>query len=348
MHINVEEVKKRLSKLEKLLMNAKGEDERLNYSRDISTLKIILSYLSDEKYTDFFDVGMYGKYTDIKNNEAINFFNRYSKDIYKSLYCYAVGIKLPWRVIRDTKISSSDYFKLLEDFFKKYDERLLDLYKVMEREERIELLSKKYVINRSALGLNIHLTSFNDSYIFSRFNNRISTSSILPHELGHAYLLDETSTTEGLINKSASLFSEAYSIFLELVFFDYLKGTKYSKCAIREEYGKLDSFLLLADYQYGSILGLQNMSVKDGNLYSSDGKVVNTYTSKLMLSDILAMHLLNLYRSDRKMFERELDAFFYMFGSASDEEIMAHYNLNDMIDSTRTIMNSYVRNFKKK
>lgn len=346
MHINVEEVKKRLNKLESLLKNAKGEEEKLNYSRDISTLKIILGYLSDEKYTDFFDVSMYGKYTDLKYNEAISFFNRYSKDIYKSLYCYAVGIKLPWRLIRDVKISSSDYFKLLEDFFKSYDKRLLELYKVMEKEERIELLSKKYVINKSALGLNVHLASFNDSYIFSRFNNRISTSSVLPHELGHAFLLDGTSTTESLINKSASFFSEAYSIFLELVFFDYLRNTKYSKCAIREEYSKLDAFLMLADYQYGSILGLQNMSVKDGNLYSSDGKMVNTYSSKLMLSDILAMHLLNLHRTDKKRFLHELESFFYMFGSASDEEIMDYYNLSDMIDSSRTIINSYVKSLR--
>ena len=43
-----------------------------------------------------------------------------------------------------------------------------------------------------------------------------------------------TNSTRGLVNKNSSIFFEAYSIFLEFIFFDFLRNTKYSKNAIRE------------------------------------------------------------------------------------------------------------------
>ena len=116
------------------------------------------------------------------------------------------------------KIDDKEYIELLELFLKTYDKRLLEIYNYLKEEERIELCPKRFESNKNALGLNIHLTSIDESYVLSRWNNKISSASILPHELGHAFLMKGTNSTKGLVNKNSSIFFEAYSIFLEFIF----------------------------------------------------------------------------------------------------------------------------------
>lgn len=342
MHFNIIELEKRLKKLELLRSSVNDATKKIELSRDIRSLKVMINYASRPKYK-IVDEKLFDESMTIKNNETIQFFNKYASSIFGSLYCFSLGYRPRWRIIRDTKINDREYEKLLESFLATYDKRLLELYKWLKSEERIELNSKDYIVNNYASGLCIHLTSTDESYILSKWNNRLSTSSILPHELGHAFLLNGTNSTKSFINKNESIFFEAYSIFLEFIFFDFLRNTKYAKSAIREEYCKLDSFIALVDYQYDTILDLGDLTLNGEDLYTKDGKLANVYSTRLILSNILAMYFTDLYRNDKKNFMKEISRFFEMFGNVSDEEFLSHYNLETLTEGSKNVINTYER-----
>ena len=147
--------------------------------------------------------------------------------------------------------------------------------------------------------------------------------------------------------RNGSLFSEAYSIFLEMIFFDYLKDTRYSKSAFKAEYSKLDSFLAITEYLHSIILLFENMTLKDGKLYLFSSMVADTYAAKLVLSNVLAMYFVNLYRNDKKQFDREINKFFEMYGCSNDEEKLKYFGLDTMVGGTNNVFNSYIKLYKK-
>lgn len=347
MHFNVLKLKKRLEKLELLLNSTSDINKKIELSRDIFSLRIMINYVSGSEYKNpekekFFDDCLIDK-----NEELVSLINSHGWDIYKSMYFYSLGFRLPWRIIKDRKIDDKEYIEILELFLKTYDKRLLDIYNYLREEERIELCPKRFESNKDALGLNIHLTSIDESYVLSRWNNKISSASILPHELGHAFLMKGTNSTKGLVNKNSSIFFEAYSIFLEFIFFDFLRNTKYYKNTIREEYYKLDAFFALVEYHYGEILSFGDITISGENLCTKDGKKVNTYYIRLLLSNVLAMYFTDLYRNDKKTFMKEISCFFEMFGNASEEELLSHFNLCNIVEGSKHVMNEYIRSYRK-
>ena len=339
MHFNVLKLEKRLKKLELLLNSTNDINKKIELSRDIRSLRIMINYVSGCEYKNPEEVKFFDDCLIYKNEELVSFLNVYGWDIYKSIYFYSSGFRLPWRIIKDRKIDDKEYIELLELFLKTYDKRLLEIYNYLREEERIELCPKRFESNKNALGLNIHLTSIDESYVLSRWNNKISSASILPHELGHAFLMKGTNSTKGLINKNSSIFFEAYSIFLEFIFFDFLRNTKYSKNAIREEYYKLDSFFALVEHHYGEILSFGDKIISGENL--------NTYYIRLLLSNVLAMYFTDLYRNDKITFMKEISCFFELFGCASEEELLSHFNLGKIIEGSKHVMNEYIRSYRK-
>ena len=256
-------------------------------------------------------------------------------------------MKLPWKFTLDKKISNCDYEKLLIDFLSVFDTRLLDIYESLKESKRIEINPKKYNIFSDALGLNVHLITSDESFILSRFNNKMSRASIIPHELGHAFIHNKTNNIDSFVCKNGSLFSEAYSIFLEMIFYDYLKNTIYFKNARSSEYNKLDSFLGISECFNSIILSFDKLTTRDGKIYLDDSSVADIYSSTLVFSNLLAMYLVNLYRNDKCKFMIKINEFFDMFGYASDEEILSYFKLEDMIYGTNSVLNEYIKTYRK-
>lgn len=347
MHFNVLKLEKRLKRLELLLSSTNDINRKIELSRDIHSLKNMINYVSHSKYQMSEDEKIFDDSLIDKSQELVTFLNSYAWDIYKSLYCYSSGFRVPWRIVRDCKLDDKEYMYLLESFLRMYDKRLLEIYMWLKEEERIELCPKGFQNSKDALGLNIHLTSLDESYILSRWNNKISTASVLPHELGHAFLMNGTNSTKGLVNKHGSIFFEAYSIFIEFIFFDFLRNTKYAKNGLREEYYKLDSFIALIEHVHGDILKLSDIVVQGENIYTEDGKIADTYSVRLILSNVLAMYFTDLYRNDKKNFRKEISCFFEMFGNSSEEELLSHFNLKTMVDGSKHVVNEYIRSYKQ-
>lgn len=347
MHFNISELYSRLEKLESLINSSSSKIKRLEILRDIKLIKMILNYVDSTNY-DISDINnLFVSAMDERNKVLIDFFSRYYKTLYNFLSIYSFDARLPWRIHISKRISTHEYEKILIDFFKSFDPRLLDLFIELKESNRIELNPKKYIVSKGAIGVNIHLITSDESYILSRFNNKVNTASIVPHEVGHAFTCRNTTDSYSFISKNSSLFSEAYSIFLEMVFFDYLKNTKYYKDGINSLYNKLDSFLAVCECFNSNILLFNDLYTKNGKIYLCDGTHADTYASKLVFSNLLAMYLLDLYRNDRKKFFIEVNTFIDMFGHASDEEILVKFNLENLVNSTNNVLDSYIKTYRK-
>ena len=347
MRINNNDLHSRVKRLEELMSSTTNEVKKLELSRDIRLLKLMLNYTEGTNYEINNINLLFPRLMNESNRILVNFFSKNSVEIYKSLYGYSSGVKLPWRITLDRCITDIEYDKLLMDFFKKYDSRLLDIYESLKSSKRIETNPKKYNLSSGSLGLNVHLITSDESFVFSRFNNKISTSSIVPHEIGHSFLYQGSNNIYDFMIRNGSLFSEAYSIFLEMIFFDYLKDTRYSKSAFKAEYSKLDSFLAITEYLHSIILLFENMTLRDGKLYLFSSMVADTYAAKLVLSNLLAMYFVDLYRNDKKQFDREINKFFEMYGCSNDEEKLKYFGLDTMVGGTNNVFNSYIKLYKK-
>lgn len=347
MRINNNDLHSRVKRLEKLMSSTTNEVKKLELCRDIRLLKLMLNYTEGTNYEINNINLLFPRLISESNRGLMHFFSNNAVDIYKSLYGYSSGVKLPWKITLDRRITDEEYDRLLIEFFKRYDPRLLDIYESLKSGKRIETNPKKYNLSSGSLGLNVHLITSDESFIFSRFNNKIGTSSIIPHELGHSFLYQGSCDIHTFMIRNGSLFSEAYSIFLEMIFFDYLKDTRYSKSAFKAEYSKLDSFLAITEYLHSIILLFENMTLRDGKLYLFGSMVADTYAAKLVLSNVLAMYLVDLYRNNRKQFDREINKFFEMYGCSSDEDKLKTFKLDDMVSGTNNVLNSYMRLYKK-
>ena len=121
MHFNVLKLEKRLKKLELLLNSTNDINKKIELSRDIRSLRIMINYVSGCEYKNPEEVKIFDDSLIDKNEELASFLNVYGWDIYKSMYFYSSGFRLPWRIIKDRKIDDKEYIELLELFLNTYE-----------------------------------------------------------------------------------------------------------------------------------------------------------------------------------------------------------------------------------
>ena len=170
----------------------------------------------------------------------------------------------------------------------------------------------------------------------------MNTGIILPHELGHAYLFYKSD-----FNNESNIFVEAYSIFIEFIFGDYLKNTVYAGSAFNNEYQRLDTFLGMVDYEFDNLIKLKGMNFDFPFYYTKDGSIGNVDTAKMILSNMLGMYLAHLYRFDRDRYNNEIKVFLEMYGRTTDEEILKYFGLSNLVDGSIDTLDTYVKTYRR-
>ena len=89
------------------------------------------------------------------------------------------------------------------------------------------------------------------------------------------------------------------------------------------------------------------MTVHGDDLYTQDGKIANVYSARLVLSNVLAMYFVDLYRNDKKKFKKKISSFFEMFGYASEEELISYFNLKTIAEGSKHVVNNYMRTYRQ-
>lgn len=348
MHFDINKLKDRLDFLEVLLNNTNDKYKRREILNDIKKIKYLIRYMNSSiiLYSDDGCNRVLGDFKEKKDSvvasRVLDFFNSYTDQMQSSLVCFYNKTKLPWKVRKDFRISNVKYYELIDDFSKTFNHELFELYKYLIEEKRIEMSSKSYEGEKYARGLCFCIGNLREAYVLSRFNNKMSTGSTLPHELGHAYLLHKAN-----FNNEPNIFIEAYSIFIEFIFGDYLKNTRYSGVAYSSEYQRLDSFLGMIDYEFDNLIKLKGMNFDFPFYYTKDGSIGNVDTATLILSNMLGMYLAHLYRFDRDRYNNEIKVFLEMYGRTTDEEILKYFGLKNLTEGTEKTVRTYVKTYRR-
>lgn len=348
MHFDIDKLKDRLDLLERLLNNTSDKYKRIEILNDIKKIKYLIRYIDSSiiLYSDDGCDRVLGDFKekddDVVASRVVEFFNSYTSQLQNSLRYFYNKPKLPWKVRKDFRISNVKYYELIDDFSKTFNCELFELYKYLIEEKRIEMSSKRYEGEKYAGGLCFCIGNLREAYVLSRFNNKMSTGSTLPHELGHAYLFYKAN-----FNNEPNMFIEAYSIFIEFIFGDYLKNTRYSGVAYSSEYQRLDAFLGLVDYVFDDISKLKDMYFKFPFYYSSDGSLGRVDSAMMVLSNMLGMYFANLYRFDQKKYNKMMAAFLDMYGRATDEEMLKYFKFDEMVSGSIATINSYIKTYRR-
>lgn len=117
MRINNNDLHSRFKRLEELMSSTTNEVKKLELSRDIRLLKLVLNYIEGTNYEINNINLLFPRLMNESNRILMNFFSKNTAEIYKSLYGYSSGVKLPWRITLDRRITDIEYDKLLIDFF---------------------------------------------------------------------------------------------------------------------------------------------------------------------------------------------------------------------------------------
>ena len=348
MHFDINKLKGRLDFLEVLLNNTNDKYKRREILNDIKKIKYLIRYMNSSiiLYSDDGCDRVLGDFKEKKDSvvasRVLDFFNSYTDQMQSSLVCFYNKTKLPWKVRKDFRISNVKYYELIDDFSKTFNHELFELYKYLIEEKRIEMSSKMYEGERYVRGLCFCIGNLKETYVLSRFNNKMNTGIILPHELGHAYLFYKSD-----FNNESNIFVEAYSIFIEFIFGDYLKNTVYAGSAFNNEYQRLDTFLGMVGYEFDNLIKLKGMNFDFPFYYTKDGSIGNVDTATLILSNMLGMYLAHLYRFDRDRYNNEIKVFLEMYGRTTDEEILKYFGLKNLTEGTEETVRTYVKTYRR-
>ena len=348
MHFDINELKSRLILLEELLNSTDDKYKKIEIFNDINKIKYLIRYIDKNALLNLYDTneGIIGDYKekddDVVAGRIVDFFNKYIMQIRTSIGVFSNMPKLPWRVWKNTIISNKKYFELISNFMKEFNPEMLEIYNNLVQNKRIELSIDKYEGERYVRGLCFGVGNLKETYVLSRFNNKMNTGIILPHELGHAYLFYKSD-----FNNESNIFVEAYSIFIEFIFGDYLKNTVYAGSAFNNEYQRLDTFLGMVDYEFDNLIKLKGMNFDFPFYYTKDGSIGNVDAAKMILSNMLGMYLAHLYRFDRDRYNNEIKVFLEMYGRTTDEEILKYFGLSNLVDGSIDTLDTYVKTYRR-
>lgn len=269
MHWSILEIKIMQEELFFELSRVADETKRWEIKEDLKSLKTMLSQLKRKK-DRFFPVAPITDRQRIEKN--ISFVKSYTPSLINSLYFLENFDCLPRYPFKSTKVNFLTQKKLLLTFFESIN--LDEFYSKMLENNRIEVARKKYFIT-DAIGLTIPILSSELPFIFTAFDKKLKTSTIIAHEIGHAYQSINCTNLDQEQICLNSVTTEVFAKFLEYLMIDFLKKTEFCDQAYLLEKNKLDSFI--ASYEQFNC----------GNYYSS---------GKRLIANSLMFHFINAYR----------------------------------------------------
>jgi len=342
------DLKTRLAKVNEALICEKNEERRLELKLDAITLDSLILYVSGQKEYDsqgriacFKKLGIYDMF-----NPAFSYMQNHQKDLSKAVLSLYT-LKVPTVFAFNWKISDKEYFDLVNDFIKNFDKNMYDFYNVMLKKRLIELNPDKFM-DVSARGITHPVCSEGISYINSRFDNTTKNLITLPHEIGHAFQFGEEKNLKKSYAKVMSVFREAYPIFIELAFCDYLKNTKYAKYAYMHEGLKIDELSSTLEFEGLNFINIENGFYKDCMVSFKDGSSCSENVYRFLYSDLLAFYFITAYRKHPDYAKKQIDEFNKNIGNVKDDELLRYYPVDTLISATKEYAESYVKAYKRK
>ena len=320
--MEVEELKKRISKTVDRVNNARTVSERRRY---YVILHDIVSIYNDITGEELF-INEYIKEQILKHGQSYYLRKELSENG-KSIRSLASSIVRTYKAVKwdnhDIKIRFKNYSpkylnEIVEDFLAELSHRYYQIFRTIRDDERIiggeSFFGGHVVYDHEEL----------KTYVFvSKKNNTIAFCSNLLHEIGHAIQYDFTKysrKTTSSIRYDITL--EMFSMFIEFVFVDYLKRINFNLEEIRKLEEKLYTDFLIPATQVKFALTCPQAHIdEECQLFVDSEKVeeASDCLNRLRRKDNLCYYL---YHTD------VLDAICYMYGGVISD-IFRHYFRED-------------------
>lgn len=239
-------------------------------------------------------------------------------------------------------ISNVESDSLIRLFLANFNEELLEIYESYQSENRINLGPKSFE-NLTCKGKCFPVNTEGKSYIYTQFTHRLNQVSTLLHEIGHAYQYRGITNPKDYQRKLYSVFGEAYPIFIQYCFYDFLQGTKYKNEALMEESYMLDSFFVYMDYHVANLYNIMDVQYLDNNVLGKGGFFQMSRYLELIMSELLAMQWLYLYRQNPSLANEHITYFNDTFGQTSVEDIYNLYGTKTFYQGIISNINDYRR-----
>ena len=343
MHWNIAELQKRVISLENASKTINNPKELVSIKQDILTLKRMIDYINGIKKNASSYVTDEHRKKDINNDYLLSYLP-YLSDALTRFNNY---IHLPWQVTFDKTITEQEYCKLLNEFTESFSREFYIFFRKMVLSEHIELNKQKYS-DSFCKGLAYPIASTGKPFVSARFNGHVKTTSFLLHELAHAFQMCDVTDYDKINSMLYSPLREAFPIFIELLFLDFLKQTKYRKNAFAIEYDKLDSFLISFEYIYPKVLQLKDAKMINGTVILQSGDIISNKEYTMLLSFAFAFYMLDLYRNDKKEAIKFIEMFNVNYKNALELMWLNFVNANSLVVSSQSVMSNYIRNYNKK
>lgn len=340
---NISELKSKVLELESRISSVTDPVQRYSLTHDIVNLKDMINYLSSELIysTDEYRFKM------LDNEFAFNmaeFLRSEGSDLAHLLYGTSFLHHVPSKMRKNKIIAIDEYDELLKEFFSLFNPNLYFLYQKYKSENRIELNPKRYH-SLTCSGECHYILSEQEAYVSARHTNRLSSMCVLPHELAHA---EQFRTSDSIIitqNKSYSLLCEAYPIFVEYAFLEFLKQTKYRKFACSKEGSKINNFLCALEYDLDCLRN-STISVNKNETVASN-YMKNRYTNMLLISHLVALYWLELYRENPSSAMLNIGEFNFSFGEEQFSKFFDRNSIEDITEGMHLSLRRYLNNYRK-
>ena len=289
---DLEELRRKSDHLAKMFTESKNELEKEELKKELMILSNMIESISCSAILK----ARFKPQIDVKKetlDEKCKFFSETLPVINDKSAILEYSRRLPLYWITKTKISEKDYLKVIEEFLKTFKLDLNPLYATLRADNCINVTEFNFF---NTLGVCYYFPFLKESYINLLFDKKIEDTKVLPHELGHAYLFNGTNF-EQKYNMTVSSLGEAFSMFIQLAFYDYLKETRYFKNAINMEREFLESLATIYEVNNEFFTYANNVRTIDNRFVNSYHKTFSEKSASVFLSKMLAYYFINLYRS---------------------------------------------------
>lgn len=241
-----------------------------------------------------------------RNNEIHKEYSKRIIDIYSK-------IDLKNLSIPKTKLKKEDRIDIIRDFLNSYDSNMYELF--MNMEGYIDMDTKKL----KKTDFTCYIPILKNSYILINNHGSVDDLATLIHELGHAYTyrLFNNESLDRFYSFNNNYLTETFSLFLEILFIDYLKKNNINKeDAILSE----NMYLKYIENRFKKVLELCKMDKIDKIVSKDETILINALIYSYGATT--GIELCEHYKEDPKYTKENIRFFLSSLGKYSSEELL--------------------------
>jgi len=232
-------------------------------------------------------------------------------------------------------------------FIKKNDKKMEMLFNsfIEEDEFGLKKIYDEIVLNNGLIytetksnysGCNIFIPSIKRNFIEIKKSKKLYEVNSKVHELGHAKINIESYKIPYKISNNS--FLESYSIFLEMVFADYLKSHGKRKEGYQLKFLVFDRIKSLTKQLYEDL-----EEYKKINQTTKPVKYFFEMNFKSLKGYYLALNFYFLYKSNPKESLKIINSFIKEVKLLDEKELIKKFNLNEMCFNKKVVYKLYTK-----